>query len=109
MHHNCINIRLPTHGNLWPWEFEKDGRRLNIRVDGQLIFNTTFDCLDAAIAGLGVAYLPEELAEPYLRSGHLVRLLDDWCPMWPGLHLYYPSRRQPTGAMSLLIAALRLE
>ncbi len=106
--HNCINIRLPTHGNLWPWEFAKDGTILNIRVDGQMVFNNTFDCLEAAIAGLGIAYVPEELADPYLRSGHLVRLLDEWCPIWPGLHLYYPSRRQPSGAMSLLIAALKI-
>lgn len=107
--HNCINIRLPRHGNLWPWEFEKDGRVLNVRVDGQMVFNNTFDCLEAAIAGLGIAYIPEELADPYLRSGHLIRLLEDWCPVWPGLHLYYPSRRQPSGAMALLIGALKID
>ncbi|OLF54304.1 LysR family transcriptional regulator [Pseudomonas chlororaphis] len=109
LRHNCINIRLPTHGNLWSWEFEKDGREVEIRVDGQLIFNNGHDCLNAAVAGLGVAYVPEEMAEPYLRTGHLVHLLRDWSPIWPGLHLYYPSRRQPSGAMALLIAALRLE
>lgn len=107
--HNCINIRFATHGNIWPWEFARDGRPLHVRVDGQLTFNSILDCLDAAFAGLGLAYVPEELADPWLRSGHLVRLLQDYCPVWPGLHLYYPSRRQPSGAMSLLIAALRLE
>lgn len=107
--HNCINLRLPTHGGLWAWEFEKDGHELSVRVDGQLTYNSIFDCLDAAIAGLGIAYVPHELAEPYIKSGHLVWMLQDWSPAWPGLHLYYPSRRQPSGAMSLLIAALRYE
>ncbi|MCO7515986.1 LysR family transcriptional regulator [Pseudomonas guariconensis] len=109
LQHNCINIRLPTHGNLWPWEFSKEGRSLNLKVEGQLVFNTTFDILDAALAGLGVAYLPEELLAAHLQAGDLISLLDDWCPVWPGLHLYYPSRRQPSGAMALLIGALRLD
>lgn len=108
LQHNCINIRLSTHGNLWPWEFEKDGRALNLRVDGQLVFNNGFDCVDAALAGLGVTYMPLEMVAPHLQSGRLVRVLEDWCPVWPGLHLYYPSRRQPSGAMALLIAALRV-
>lgn len=107
--HNCINIRLSTHGNLWAWEFEREGRPLAVRVDGQLTFNRASDCVEAAVAGLGLAYVPEEMADPWLRSGHLLRLMEDHCPVWPGLHLYYPSRRQPSGAMSLLIAALRLE
>lgn len=109
LQHNCINIRLSTHGNLWPWEFEKDGRALNLRVDGQLVFNNGFDCVDAALAGLGVTYMPLGKVAGYLQSGQLVRMLEDWCPVWPGLHLYYPSRRQPSGAMALLIAALRVE
>lgn len=109
MQHNCINLRLPTYGGLWAWEFEKAGRQLNIRVDGQLTFNSIYDCLDAAMAGLGVAYVPEDMALPYIRTGHLVCVLEDWCPYWSGYHLYYPSRRQPSGAMALLIAALRYE
>ncbi|WP_449432809.1 LysR family transcriptional regulator [Pseudomonas putida] len=107
LQHNCINIRLPSMGNLWPWEFEKDGHVLNLRVDGQLVFNNSYDCMDAALAGLGVTYMPEDMALAYLQTGELVRLLEDWCPVWPGLYLYYPSRRQPSGAMALLIAALR--
>jgi len=109
MQHNCINLRLPTYGGLWAWEFEKDGRQVNIRVNGQLTYNSIYDCLDAAMAGLGVAYVPEDIAQPYIRTGHLVSVLEDWCPYWSGYHLYYPSRWQPSGAMSLLIAALRYE
>lgn len=82
---------------------------MNIRVNGQLTYNSIYDCLDAAMAGLGVAYVPEDIAQPYIRTGHLVSVLEDWCPYWSGYHLYYPSRRQPSGAMSLLIAALRYE
>ena len=107
LRHNCINIRLPSRGNLWAWEFEKDGRPLNLKVDGQLVFNNGFDCVDAAVAGLGVCYMPEGMVTPHLRSGALVQVLQDCCPVWPGLHLYYPSRRQPSRAMALLIAALR--
>ncbi len=106
---NCINIRLATHGGLWPWEFEREGSQLNVRVDGQLVYNSVYEVLDAAIAGLGLAYIPEDMASPYIRSGHLIQCLEEWCPFWSGFHLYYPSRRQPSGAMSLLIAALRHE
>ncbi|WP_144640002.1 LysR family transcriptional regulator [Bordetella genomosp. 13] len=109
MHHNCINLRLPTYGGLWAWEFEKDGRQVNVRVDGQLTFNTIYDCLDAAVEGLGVAYVPQGMAQPYVKAGHLASVLQDWCPLWSGFHLYYPSRRQPSGAMALLVAALRHE
>lgn len=109
LQHNCINLRLPTYGGLWAWEFERDGRQANVRVNGQLTFNSIYDCLDAAMAGLGVAYVPEDIALPYIRTGHLVSVLEDWCPYWSGYHLYYPSRRQPSGAMSLLIPALRHE
>jgi DNA-binding transcriptional LysR family regulator len=107
--HNCINIRLSTHGGLWAWEFEKDEHVVNVRVDGQLTFNSIYDCRDAAVAGLGVAYVPQELAAPYVRSGHLLSVLEDWCPPWDGFHLYYPSRLQSSGAMSLLVEALRYE
>lgn len=109
LQHNCINLRLPTHGGLWAWEFEKDGREVNVRVDGQLVYNSIYDCLDAAMAGLGLAYVPEDLVQPYIGTGHLISVLEDWIPLWSGFHLYYPSRRQPSGAMASLIAALRHE
>ena len=87
--HNCINMRLPTRGGLFPWGFEKDGRELKVRVDGQLVFNTLRQRLDSALQGLGLAYLPEDVAAPFIASGELVRVLDAWCPSFPGYHLYY--------------------
>jgi DNA-binding transcriptional LysR family regulator len=105
--HSCINLRLPTHGGLYAWEFEKDGRPLRVRVEGQLIFNGSNPMLDAALAGFGLAYLPEDTVETDLADGRLIRVLADWCPPYPGYHLYYPSRRQPTPAFALLVAALR--
>ncbi len=105
--HNCINLRLPTYGGLYAWEFEKDGRELKVRVEGQLVFNGVFQVLDAALAGLGLAYVPEDLAEPYLARGRLIRALEDWCAPWSGYHLYYPSRRQSSPAFALLVDALR--
>ncbi len=109
INHNCINLRQLTYGDLWAWEFEKDGRTVNLHVDGQVICNSVFDALDAALAGLGIAYIPEYLAQPYIGTGHLISVLGDWCPHWSGFHLYYPSRRQPSGAMALLISTLRHE
>ena len=105
--HTCINLRLPTYGGLYAWEFEKDGRELRVRVEGQLVFNSIFQVLNAALAGFGLAYLPEDQAQPHLAEGRLVRVLDDWCPPFPGYHLYYPSRRQPSPAFALLVDALR--
>lgn len=105
--HNCINLRLPTYGGLYAWEFEKDGRELRARVEGQLVVSSVFQALDAALAGLGLAYVPEDLAEPYLARGRLVRALEDWCTPWSGYRLYYPSRRQPSPAFALLVDALR--
>jgi len=105
--HACVNLRLPTRGGLYAWEFEKDGRELRVRVEGQLVFNGTRPMLDAALAGFGLAYLPEDQVQPYLAEGRLVRVLADWCPPYPGYHLYYPSRRQPTPAFALLVGALR--
>ncbi|MFP3644027.1 LysR substrate-binding domain-containing protein [Paraburkholderia sp. SIMBA_054] len=107
MEHNCVNLRLPTYGGIWAWEFENRGRQINVRVSGQVMYNSIYDCLDAAVAGLGVAYVPEDMAQPYVKAGHLIPTLEEWCPLWAGYHLYYPSRRQPSGAMSALIAALR--
>jgi len=105
--HNCINLRLPTYGGLYAWEFEKAGRELKVRVEGQLIFNTAGLRMNAVRAGLGLAYLPEDQLRAPLASGELVRVLADWCPPFPGYHLYYPSRRQATPAFSLLVDALR--
>jgi DNA-binding transcriptional LysR family regulator len=105
--HNCINLHLPTHGGLYAWEFEKDGRELKVRVEGQLVFNGTFQMLNAALAGFGVAYVPEDLVLPHLAKGRLKRVLEDWCPPYPGYHLYYPSRRQSSAAFGLLVDALR--
>jgi DNA-binding transcriptional LysR family regulator len=105
--HTCINLRLPTYGGLYAWEFEKDGQELRVRVEGQLVFNSIFQVLNAAVAGFGLAHMPEDLAQPYLARGHLVQVLEDWCPTWPGYHLYYPSRRQSSPAFALLVDALR--
>jgi DNA-binding transcriptional LysR family regulator len=105
--HYCINLRLPTRGGLYAWEFEKDGREVRVRVEGQLVFNGTAPMLEAALAGLGLAYVPEDSARAHLEDGRLVRVLEDWCPPYPGYHLYYPSRRQPTPAFALLVEALR--
>jgi DNA-binding transcriptional LysR family regulator len=105
--HNCINLRLPTRGGLYAWEFEKGKRQMKVRVEGQLIFNGTAQMLGAALAGFGVAYVPEDVAQPHLAKGRLKRVLEDWCPPFSGYHLYYPSRRQLTPAFALLVEALR--
>jgi DNA-binding transcriptional LysR family regulator len=105
--HNCINIRLPTHGGLYVWEFEKSGRELKVRVEGQVVFNNLALRVDAALNGFGLAYLPEDQVTAHIGKGRLVRVLADWCPSFPGYHLYYPSRRQPTPAFALLVEAVR--
>ena len=105
--HACINLRLPTHGGLYAWEFEQQGREVRVRVDGQLTFNGSAPMLDAALAGFGLAYLPEDVVQPHLKDGRLARVLADWCPAYPGYHLYYPSRRQQTPAFTLLVDTLR--
>jgi DNA-binding transcriptional LysR family regulator len=105
--HNCVNLRLPTYGGLYAWEFERDGRELRVRVEGQLAFNGIFQVLDAALAGLGLAYVPEDLAQPHLARGRLQRVLEEWCAPWTGYHLYYPHRRQSSPAFALLVDALR--
>jgi DNA-binding transcriptional LysR family regulator len=106
--HRCINIRFPTHGGLYAWEFERRGRALNVRVDGQLTFNTSPHMVLAALDGLGIAFLPEQEFSPHIVEGRLLRVLDDWCPPFPGYHLYYPSRRQPSPAFSRVVDALRV-
>ncbi|MCU7783181.1 LysR family transcriptional regulator [Lelliottia amnigena] len=108
-HHRCINMRLPTLGGLYAWEFTHDGREIRVRVDGQLTLNSLPQRLDAAVAGLGLAYVPEESAAAQLADGRLTRVLESWCPSFEGYHLYYPSRRQHTTAFTLLVEALRNE
>jgi DNA-binding transcriptional LysR family regulator len=105
--HNCINLRLPTRGALYAWEFEKNGRELRVRVEGQLVFNGATHMLKAALAGLGLAYVPESMTQAHVASGRLKRVLEDWCAPYSGYHLYYPSRRQSTPAFALLVDALR--
>lgn len=105
--HNCINLRFPTYGGLYAWEFEKDGRALNVRVEGQLIVNDTTLALQAAIDGIGICYVTDDQVLPLIAGGRLIRVLEDWCPPFPGYHLYYPSRRQHSSAFAVLIEALR--
>jgi DNA-binding transcriptional LysR family regulator len=105
--HNCIGLRLPTHGGIYAWEFERSGRELRVHIDGQLVFNTTAQMLSAALVGAGLAYVPEKLAEPHLGKGRLRRVLEEWCLPYSGYHLYYPSSRQPSAAFALLVEALR--
>ena len=105
--HTCINLRLPTQGGLYAWEFEKEGRQMKVRVEGQIVFNGILPILEAALAGLGLAYVPKDLAQPYLAKGRLKPVLEEWCPLWSGYHLYFPSRRQSAAAFALLVDALR--
>lgn len=105
--HKCINIRLPTYVGLFPWDLEKNDREVKVRGDGQLVFNSLSMRLSSALDGLGVAYMPEDQALPYVADGRLVRVLKDWCPSFPGYHLYYPSRRHSSPALALLTDVLR--
>ena len=105
--HDCINIRLPTYGSIYTWEFEKRGRALKVRVEGQLVFNNIALRVNAALAGLGLAYLSEDQVQEHVAEGRLVRVLGDWCSPFSGYHLYYPSRRQAAPAFAVLVEALR--
>jgi len=105
--HICIGLRLPTSSGLYSWPFAKNGRELRVRADGQLVFNTITMMLTMALAGLGLAHLPEDVVRVHMAEGRLVRVLADWCPPVSGYHLYYPSRRQPTPAFALLVDAVR--
>lgn len=107
MEHNCITLRMPTYGGLFLWEFEKDGQELKVRVEGQLVFNNIAMRLEAALQGLGLAYMPEDLVLEHVAQGRLIRVLTDWCEPFSGYHLYYPSRRQSSPAFTLLREALR--
>jgi DNA-binding transcriptional LysR family regulator len=105
--HNCINTRLPTYGGIFSWESEKKGEELKVRVEGQLTFNHLAMRLDAARRGLGLAYIPADFVQSDIKNGRLVRVLSDWCPPFPGYHLYYPSRRQTSSAFTVMRDVLR--
>ncbi|WP_333982535.1 LysR family transcriptional regulator [Ectopseudomonas khazarica] len=107
VNHNCINMRMQSGGGLYVWDFQRKDKQVNVRVDGQLIFNTSPNIVDAALAGLGIAWQPEEEFAPHIEEGRLIRVLEDWCPPFPGYYLYYPSRRQPSRAFTLVVDALR--
>ncbi|MDQ2148760.1 LysR family transcriptional regulator [Alcaligenaceae bacterium C4P045] len=105
--HRCINLRLPTHGSLLVWDFEKDGHVVKVRVEGQWVFNSSSQILRAALAGCGLAFLPESMVDTHVAEGRLCKVLEDWCHVFPGYHLYYPSRRQKSTALGVLLDALR--
>ncbi|MEW9526228.1 LysR family transcriptional regulator [Agrobacterium radiobacter] len=105
--HNCIQIRMPTYGNILAWEFEKDGHELKVRVEGQMVFNNIAMRLDAVRRGLGLAYMPEDLVEDDIAQGKLIRVLEDWCMPFAGYHLYFPNRRHASPAFALVVDALR--
>jgi DNA-binding transcriptional LysR family regulator len=105
--HNCINVRLPTHGGLLPWDFQKGAHQLNVRVDGQVALNGFPQIINATLAGMGLAFTLEEVVQEHIAHGRLVRVLRDWCGVFPGYYLYYPSRRQPSPAFSMIVDALR--
>lgn len=107
MQHNCITLRMPTYGGLLPWEFEKNGQTLNVRIEGQMVFNNISMRLEAVLQGLGLACMPEDLVREHVAAGRLIRVLADWCEPFSGYHLYYPSRRQSSPAFTLLREALR--
>lgn len=107
MKHNCINMRMPASGRVYVWEFDSDDGPVNVRVNGQLIFNTSAHIVDAALAGLGIAFLPEEEFGSHIEEGRLIRVLETWCKPFPGYYLYYPSRKQPSPAFSLVVEALK--
>ncbi|EQU45569.1 LysR family transcriptional regulator [Escherichia coli] len=105
--HRCINMRLPTAGGLYHWEFEREGKPLRVKVDGQLTCSPLPERIDAALSGFGIACVPEDMVQEYIESGKLIQVLQEWCPTFPGYYLYYPSRKQHPPAFALLIDALR--
>ncbi|MGO4478496.1 LysR family transcriptional regulator [Massilia sp. 2TAF26] len=107
MKHNCINLRLASSGGLYAWELRHEGRDMEVRVRGQLTFNSAYQILHAALDGCGLAFIPEDLAGVHVRAGRLQSVMEDWCPSFPGLHAYYPSRRQNSRALALVIEAIR--
>ncbi|KGT95094.1 LysR family transcriptional regulator [Erwinia typographi] len=106
-HHRCINLRLPTAGGLYHWEFEKEKKPLRVRVEGQLTFNSLSERMDAVLSGFGIACVPEDMVQEFVESGELIQVLQEYCPSFPGYYLYYPSRKQHPPAFALMIEALR--
>ncbi|CAM2155068.1 putative transcriptional regulator [Pararobbsia alpina] len=107
LQHDCVNLRLPTHGGLLPWELKKKSKQTQVRVEGQVTVTNTYQMIEAAVAGFGLAYVPEDLAKPFVDEGRLDWVLQDWWPTYPGLHAYYPSRRQTSRAFQIVVDALR--
>ena len=107
MRHNCMNHRQRSDAGRYAWEFEKDGRKLKIRVDGQLTFNTSYAMIEAVLRGQGVGFVAEDAVRNHVAAGRLVQVLDDWCPFFAGYYLYYPSRRQNSAAFNIVLEALR--
>ncbi|HEY2020394.1 LysR family transcriptional regulator [Paraburkholderia sp.] len=107
LRHNCITLRLPTRGGLYAWELKKGKKDIQVRVDGQLTFNGTYQMLNAAIDGAGLAFIPEDLAQPHVAAGRLRYVLEDWFPTFPGLHIFYPARREFSRALAVVVDALR--
>ncbi len=106
--HSCIALRLASRGGLYAWELKQGDREIQVRVEGQAVFNGAYQMLNAALSGRGLAFLPEDLTLPYLQAGRLQSVMADWCPVFPGLHAYYPSRRQSSRALNLVIDAIRM-
>jgi DNA-binding transcriptional LysR family regulator len=107
--HNCINLRLPSSGGLYAWELKHEGRDVEARVRGQAVFTSTYAILNAALSGCGLGFVPASMAAPHVREGRLVSIMPDWCPTFAGLHAYYPSRRNTSRALSVVIDAIRLK
>lgn len=107
LRHNCMRMRQSTRGGIYAWEFEKDGQALNVRVDGQLTFNNSYAMIDAAVSGMGIAFVPDSMAADHIASGQLVVALDDWSPSFDGYFLFYPTRRQNLPAFRIIVDALR--
>ena len=105
--YQCVNLRTSTYGGLYEWEFEKEGKSIQIAVNGSIIFNNAYDVFEAVKAGYGLAFLPEDMVQPMIETGELISVLKDWCPLWPGVHLYGPNRRNPSRAMNLVVDTLR--
>jgi DNA-binding transcriptional LysR family regulator len=107
--HNCINLRLASSGGLYAWELRHEGRELEARVSGQAVFTSAYAILNAALSGCGLAFLPESMAGPHVREGRLLSVMPEWCPTFPGLHAYYPSRRNTSRAVTVVIDAIRFK
>lgn len=107
MKHNCITLRLASSGGIYAWELQHEGRDMEARVRGQAVFSSAYHMLTAALDGCGLAFVPQDMTAPYVRQGRLVSVMEYWCPKFPGLHAYYPSRRNSSRALGLVIDALR--